>query len=490
MVWLIRTAHMLDFVIFDWKTQLLALMEWGSCLQHLPCSSCFTISLFIISGRILFGVNIFGCIYCTWWWRPYCKMMDHWSWKLITSLIYCRAALKSFNSAWCEIATFFMFRQLVLEHTEQNTQNVSHMHRFLIWFGFYLSIYLSPYTYICCYCLLLLGEKVYRCPLSSDYTPAETASLGFHLDRYHFTHWQKNRDLSSPLQPSSSSRSSSPGAKLGPRSSEGWSPAPGQFLNLETNSEKALLVNKPSDLTDKDAGVENSLPGQTRKSQYEPLDLSVRPESVPYHPAMSPAVLMQMSGLFSNGLSSSITRRLQSFSNAPTELSMKPTYQCDLLVQGSKEEMNSQNAGSIGHDGEGEFEKSEQARDDKNDDAAKWKMLKNDALESQEQGQAAADLDGVGETSKNKLGQWGRAVAESPISLTTGQGDPLQHQGALLSFLRSQGNLNSTPASAHKARLNGGGSIEKDGASGEDKLLHHTQWMQLLLLSGCSERCL
>ncbi|KAM6937564.1 uncharacterized protein FYW49_021310 [Xenentodon cancila] len=312
------------------------------------------------------------------------------------------------------------------------------------------------------------GEKVYRCPVSSDYTPAQAALLGFHLDRYHFTHWQKNRDLSSPLQPSSSSRSSSPNVKLRPRSREGWSPAPGQFLSPESHSEKAQLVNKPPDLTDKDAGIDSALSGQPRKSQYEPLDLSVRPESAPSHPAVSPAVLVQMSGLFCNGLSSPITRQLQSYSNAPTELSVKPAYQCDLSVQGSKEEMNSQNAGSIGHDNEGEFEKSEQGREDKNDDAAKWKMLKNDALESKEQGQTSADLEELGEK-RPKLGQWGRAVAESPISslesLTPGQGDPLQHQGALLSFLRSQGNLNSTPASAHKASLNGGGSIEKDVAS-------------------------
>lgn len=103
----------------------------------------FTIPLFIISGRILFGVNIFGCIYCTWWWRPYCKMMDRWSWKLITSLIYCRAVLKSFNSAWCGIATFFMFRQQLLVQilfSEQNAQCASCAHGFpnLIWIVFVL----------------------------------------------------------------------------------------------------------------------------------------------------------------------------------------------------------------------------------------------------------------------------------------------------------------------------------------------------------------
>lgn len=322
----------------------------------------------------------------------------------------------------------------------------------------------------------MLGEKVYRCPLSSDYTAAQTASLSFHLDRYHFPHWQNSRDLSSPLQPTSSS-SSSPNPKLRPRSREDWSPAAGHYLALENHSENALLINKQSDLTDKDTAVDSSLSGQTRKSQYEPLDLSVRPESVTSHSAMSPAVLVQMSGVFSNGFSSSITRRLQSYSNAAAELSGKPAYQCDLLAQGTaEEEMNTSNAGSTGHGGEGEFEKSEQGREDANDDAAKWKMLKNSVLEPEEVGQANADCQGPSEK-HDKLGQWGRAVADSPISslenLTPGQANPLQHQGGLLSFLRSQGTLSSTPAGAHKATLNSGGNMEKDVTSGEHEFMYY-----------------
>ncbi|XP_063767800.1 zinc finger protein 536-like isoform X1 [Eleginops maclovinus] len=304
-------------------------------------------------------------------------------------------------------------------------------------------------------CSPATGENVYRCPVSSDYAAAQTASLSFHLDRYHFPHWQNSRDLSSPLQPTSNSSSSSspnPNPKLRPRSREGWSPA--QYLGLENHSENALLINKQSDLADKDAGVDGSLSAQTRKSQYEPLDLSVRPESVMSHSGMSPAELVQMAGIFSNGLSSSLARRLQSYSNAAADLGLKPAYQCDLLVQGTKGEMNALNAGSTGLNGEGEFEKSEQGRDDENDDAAKWKVLKNNILEPKEMGQA--DF---------QPGTWGRAVAESPISslenLTPGQADQLQHQGSLLSFLRSQGNMSST----HKASLNDGGNMQTDVAS-------------------------
>ncbi|KAM7396424.1 hypothetical protein PAMP_019462 [Pampus punctatissimus] len=311
------------------------------------------------------------------------------------------------------------------------------------------------------------GEKVYRCPLSSDYSTAQSASLSFHLDRYHFPNWQNSRDLSSPLQPTSSS-SSSPNPKLRPR--EDWSPTAGHYLALENHSENALLINKQSDLTDKDQAVDSSLSCQTRKSQYEPLDLSVRPESATCHSAMSPAVLVQMSGVFNDGLSSATTRGLQSYSNAAAELGVKPTYQCDLLAQrtAEEEEMNAINADSTGHSGKGEFEKSEQGREDENDGAAKWKMPKNSVLEPEEAGHANADFQGPGKK-HDDLGQWARAVADSPISslenLTPGQTNHLQHQGGLLSFLRSQGSLSSTPAGAQKAAQNGGGNMEKDVAS-------------------------
>ncbi|XP_038562115.1 uncharacterized protein LOC119893831 [Micropterus salmoides] len=314
------------------------------------------------------------------------------------------------------------------------------------------------------------GEKVYRCTLSSDYTAAQTASLGFHLDLYHFPHWQNSRDLSSPLQPTSNSSSPNPNpnTKLRPRSREDWSPAAGHYLGLESHSENTLL-NKQSDLADKDAGVDGSLSAQNRKSQYEPLDLSLRPESIMSHSAISPAVLVQMSGVLSNGLSSSITHRLQSYSNAAAELSVKPAYQCDLLVQGTKPELDTQNADFAGHNSEGESERSEQGREDKNNKTAKWKMLKNNVLNPEELGQANADFQGPGEKKHDKPGSWARVVAESPISslenLTPGQTDQLQHQGGLLSFLRSHGSMGSTTAGAHKASLNGGGDMEKNVSS-------------------------
>lgn len=341
-----------------------------------------------------------------------------------------------------------------------------------------LSIHCIRIDCDCVMCLLsALGENVYRCPLSSDYAAAQTASLSFHLDRYHFPHWQSSRDLSSPLQPTSSS--SSPNPKLRPRSREDWSPATGHYLALESHGDTALLINKQSDLNDKDPGVDVSLAGRTRKSQYEPLDLSVRPESIPSHSAMSPAALVQMSGVFSNGLTSSSTRRLQSYSN----LTAEPAYQCDLLVE-------EEDTGSAQHSGEDEFDQSASmdGRSDPNDDAAKWKMLEYDVLQSEEEGHAGADFQGPGEK-HDKLGQWGRAAAESSTSslenLTPEQPSPLQHQSGLLSFFISQKNLSGAPAGALNATLNGGGDVEKDVASGEHELTYPTCEMKPSQMSRC-----
>ncbi|RVE72259.1 hypothetical protein OJAV_G00059960 [Oryzias javanicus] len=245
------------------------------------------------------------------------------------------------------------------------------------------------------------GEKVFRGQVSGAAAVARTA---FRHDRYQFSPWQNSRDLSSPLQPGSS-RSSSPKAR--PRSREDWSPAPAHYVNPDGQAEKILLANKKSEAADGDAP-------QTRKSQYEPLDLSVRPDS-------HAAVLMQMSGLFSNGVASSVSRGRQS----PAELSKKPAFQRDLLVPGPNEETTSQIAGSTGRD----CDFQEDGSDD--DDDARWKKLKP---EPGQEGQADRKR--------------GRAHV-----------DPLQHQGVLLSFLRSQGG----PAGALKPGVNG--NTEKDVAS-------------------------
>lgn len=179
---------------------------------------------------------------------------------------------------------------------------------------------------------------------------------------------------------------------------------------------------------------------------------------------MSPAALVQMAGIFSNGLSSSITQQLHSYFEAAGELGVKPTYQSDLLAQETREKKKAQHVDG----GDGVFEKTEQQLEDENDDAAKWKMLKND-IEPEEVVQSGAEFQGPAE--KNMQAFWGKGVSDSSISslenLTPGQVDQHQHQAGLLSLLRSQGSLSSTSANSHIASMNGGDGMEKDVTSGE-----------------------
>ncbi|XP_061891168.1 zinc finger protein 536-like [Entelurus aequoreus] len=235
-----------------------------------------------------------------------------------------------------------------------------------------------------------IGDNAYKCLPSSDYT-------AFQLDRYHFPPWHNSGDLSSSLQPSSS-RSSSPNSKpCRPRSTEDRSPASSQ----QSHSESTLLV------PDKNPGSDSPSSAPPSKSQFEPLDLSVSS-----HPTMSPALLVQMSGMFSNDL--------QSYSTDLSEV---------------REAAGRQDVG-----GEGEVE--DQKRNGTS--GGEWRMLK-DAGE--------ADM-------YDKMGQWAaaRASMSSPDNLTPDQMSPYQQVG-LLSLLRAQkdrgsihrGSMDNNVTSARKA---------------------------------------
>ncbi|XP_072291546.1 zinc finger protein 536-like isoform X2 [Eucyclogobius newberryi] len=244
------------------------------------------------------------------------------------------------------------------------------------------------------------GESVYRHPSSADFVPGHAASLGFQLDQYPFSPWQSTPSLSntSPSKPRPSSR-------------DDYSPAMSHFIRLDSNNPP--LMNKDPD---------SSALSHDKKSQYEPLDLSVRPDS-----------LAQMPGFLPDGLTSSLARRLQTFDVA---------FDNDLKATDATDQ--------AGRDGEAEKSESE------NDDSAKWKQ--NNFMEEVGSFQNASEK-------LEPVGQWGRAMGESPIvsleSLNPGQAFSLQHQVGLLSFLRSQASL--TPVSTTMA--NGGGA--KDAASGQ-----------------------
>ncbi|XP_051917662.1 zinc finger protein 536-like, partial [Hippocampus zosterae] len=260
-----------------------------------------------------------------------------------------------------------------------------------------------------------IGDNVYKCPPSCDY-PA----VAFQLDRYHFPSWQNSRDLSSPLQ-ATSSRSSSPNPKPRPRSREVWSPVSTHFLSPDR--ENALLV------PDKNPDSPSSV--HTNKSQYEPLDLSVSS-----HSTVSPALLVQMSGVFNNGLNP-----LQNYS---TELDVKPAYKCDLV--GIKAGVDKQDIGSTGLSVGGQDEKSsiEEELDEANEDAIEWKMLKD-----------AGQADVLGKK-HDEMVPW--ASAESNMSSPENQ-PPDQintnQQAGLLSILRAQKNRTGT----HRTTLNDGGGV-------------------------------
>ncbi|XP_077372766.1 zinc finger protein 536-like isoform X2 [Festucalex cinctus] len=261
-----------------------------------------------------------------------------------------------------------------------------------------------------------IGDNVYKCPPSCDY-PA----IGFQLDRYHFPSWQNSGDLSSPLQ-ATSSRSSSPNPKPRPRSREDGSPVSAHFLSPDR--ENAMLVPDTNPASDSPSSV------HTNKSQYEPLDLSVSS-----HSTVSPALLVQMSGVFSNGLNP-----LHKYA---TELDAKPAYRCDLL--GIKESVDKPNTGSTGLSVEGEVEKaSVEEEDGANEDTIEWKKLKD-----------ASQADVLGKK-RDEMGPWAAAESSmtSPENLPPEQINPYQQAG-LLSLLRAQKN----PSGSQRTTLNGGGNM-------------------------------
>ncbi|XP_077425704.1 zinc finger protein 536-like isoform X2 [Vanacampus margaritifer] len=258
-----------------------------------------------------------------------------------------------------------------------------------------------------------IGDNVYKCPSSCDY-PA----IGFQLDRYHFPSWQNSGELSSPMQ-ATNSRSSSPNPKPRPRSREERSPVSAHFLSPDR--ENTLLVPDKNPTSDSPSSV------HTNKSQYEPLDLSVSS-----HSTVSPALLVQMSGVFSNGLNP-----LHKYA---TELDVKPAYRCDLLGE------DKLNPGSTGLGVEGEVEKAslEEEQDRANDDAIEWKKLKD-----------ASQADVLGKT-RDEMGPWAAAESSmsSPENLAPEQINSYQ-QASLLSLLRAQKNASGS----QRTTLNGGGNM-------------------------------
>lgn len=131
---LIRTAHMLDFVISDWETHLLVLMEWGSCLRHLPCSSCFKFHCLLFleeSCLVLTSLGVFiahgGGVHTVKWWIT---GAESWLQAWFT-------AGQRLNHSTQPGVGLQHSSCLDILFSEQNAQYASCTHSFLIWFGLY-----------------------------------------------------------------------------------------------------------------------------------------------------------------------------------------------------------------------------------------------------------------------------------------------------------------------------------------------------------------
>jgi len=137
MVRLIRAAHMLDFVIFDWGTHLLVLMEWGSCLRHLPRSPCSEFDCLLFpeeSCLVLTSLGVFiahgGGVHTVKWWITGAESwLQAWftAGQRLNHSTQPGVGLQHFscldNGCW-----YILF-------SEQSAQYDSYTHSFLIWFG-------------------------------------------------------------------------------------------------------------------------------------------------------------------------------------------------------------------------------------------------------------------------------------------------------------------------------------------------------------------
>lgn len=139
MVRLIRSAHMLDFVILDWETHILVLMEWGSCRRRLPRSSCFKFDCLLFleeSCLVLTSLGVFiahgGGVHTVKWWITGAESwLQAWftAGQRLNHSTQPGVGLQHFscldNDFWCIL------------FSEQNAQFASYTHRFLVWFGLY-----------------------------------------------------------------------------------------------------------------------------------------------------------------------------------------------------------------------------------------------------------------------------------------------------------------------------------------------------------------
>ncbi|XP_041746875.1 zinc finger protein 536-like, partial [Coregonus clupeaformis] len=231
---------------------------------------------------------------------------------------------------------------------------------------------------------------------------------------------------------------------------------------------------------------------RTRKSQYEPLDLSLRPDWV-LSPQAGSAHMDRsqggLTGLFQqhssvcNGSLSSNSNRLQAPTGQHTaELSEIGSSTGDLEMPTEQEDQH--NYDSSAHNGDCALESYVFYKDEEEEEFNKRRIMKSShseaGLSEKMTEMMVGSLQGPSEAPQcpqKKQGQWGRSVIQpllSPLELLKPVPTPHHHHHHhhlhrnLLSVLRSSSGQNHMLLNGHAASLNGGGGgpIERAETSG------------------------
>ncbi|KAM6945987.1 uncharacterized protein FYW47_017049 [Aplochiton taeniatus] len=312
------------------------------------------------------------------------------------------------------------------------------------------------------------GEKAYRCPPPADYTGPQPASVLQGYPHPPLPLWQ-DRGAPSPSQPAGLNPSPALGSVAGP------------YLG---HLGDALLAAEQSCPAGADLGALDSLPVQTRKSQYEPLDLSVRPDWGPSHVEQSQQIQSQ-AGLCGTSYPPSNTPRQPGYGDdPPPEPAPLHAAQPQRMEPGASDGLEApEERGDFGEPlardslglnsdtFQGPFtnEEDEEEEEEEEEEENNWARMSDSVSDT------AADLQGPGGEGgclpQEKVSRrWAGAASQPPLASPLSQWKPgpdqelLQHHMSLLSVLRSSGGpalvddvlLNGH----HGAGLNGGGTRE------------------------------
>ncbi|CAB1322968.1 unnamed protein product [Coregonus sp. 'balchen'] len=260
-------------------------------------------------------------------------------------------------------------------------------------------------------------------------------------------------------------RVSPPGGGQG--SSEGEDGVGVRGSDWDSEGEDSVGVRWSDWDSEREAGAGGSaVTPRTRKSQYEPLDLSLRPDWM----LLSQPGLRGLTGLFQQH-SSVCNDSLSSNSNGLQAPTGQHTAQSDTDSDLEKpiEQEDPHTYDSSAHNGDCTLERPVFNKEREEMALNKWRMMKsssNEAGLSEEMTEMmVGGSQGPSEApqcTQEKQGQWGRSVIQpllSPLELLKPGQTPHHylHHHRNLSILRSSSGQNHTLLNGHAASLNGGG---------------------------------